>query len=474
MRALKVLSGLIPLVALLSVHTVCRATPDPVVSSQQEALAILKEIIAVNTAPSGGDDTRAAVDLLAQRLTDAGFDREDVLTLAREPQHASLVVRYRSNAPKHPPLLMMAHLDVVEALPEDWTVDPFTPTERDGFLYGRGSTDNKAGAAILVENFIRYRKEGMTPDRDLIVMLNTDEETTGDNVQWLLSEHRNLIDAEFALNTDGGMVIADAMGKNPTAFIVQTSEKVYVTYAVEATDPGGHSSRPRSDSAIYRIARVLTALQDYRFPIDLNETTQQAFEQWSKLAPVSDRPLLAALARGGIGPDMEAALENSPYYNALARTTCVATMLEGGHAENALPQRARAVINCRVLPQADVGTVERKLNELAAPFDVRISTVYAPVPSPLSALQPAVLNPVTQVARELWPGIPVIPEMSTGATDGLFLRNAGIPTYGVGAVEKDPDDNRAHGRDERIRISSFYKSLEYWYRLVKRFSGAEY
>lgn len=436
----------------------------------QESLArdILAELIAANTAPSGGNDMREAVSLLVTRLKNAGFRDEDIDIVSQSPKLQNLVIRYRSSAPSARPILMMAHLDVVEALPEDWTVDPFFLTEKDGYFYGRGTTDNKAGAAIMVANFIRMKREGFEPARDLIIMLTADEETDGEGASLLVGDHKDLVDAEFALNTDGGGIILES-GK-PRAFIMQTSEKVYVSFLLEATDPGGHSSVPRSDNPIYRVSRTLAALQEFRFPVDLNETSRAFFRLWTPLAPAEERPLLQSLVENPNDPELSAKLAEHPYFNSLARTTCVATRLEAGHADNALPQTAKATVNCRVLPQSSAEKTQNVLTAMAAKNGVSVTQIAPAKASPPSPLDPAIVDPIAAVADELWPGITVIPEMSTGATDGLFVRNAGIPTYGVSAIAEDPDDSRAHGQDERIRAESYYEALEYWYRLVKTLS----
>ncbi len=434
--------------------------PDPGLATD-----LLSGLVAINTAPSGGDDMRPAVDFLVTRLQAAGFGDDEITVLAHSEKLPNLIVRYRSDSPTRKPLLLMAHLDVVEALPGDWSVEPFALTEKDGYYYGRGTTDNKAGAAILVANLIRYRREGFKPDRDLIVMLTADEETTSDAANWLVTEHRSLVDAEFALNTDGGLVmLRDGV---PRAFIMQTSEKIYVSFVLETKDSGGHSSLPRPENAISRLARGLVALEDYRFPISLNETTRAYFAKWSTLAPAGERDLLEALANEQFDAEVIAELDRMPYYNALARTTCTATRLEGGHADNALPQTARAVVNCRVLPQSSAAAAQRTLERLVAPFGVTVTQLAEAHPSPPSPLLDTIVGPVSELAAETWPGITVIPEMSTGATDGLYVRNAGIPVYGVGAIAENPDDIRAHGQDERIRVSAFEDAAGYWYRLVK-------
>jgi acetylornithine deacetylase/succinyl-diaminopimelate desuccinylase-like protein len=443
------------------------ALPGGADETAHESLArdILAELIAANTAPSGGDDMRQAVSGLVTRLKNAGFRDEDISIVAETPELQNLVVRYRSKAPSARPILMMAHLDVVEALPEDWSVDPFFLTEKDGYFYGRGTTDNKAGAAIMVANLIRMKREAYEPARDIIMMLTADEETSGDGARVLVSEHRDLIDAEFALNTDGGMIILE--DDKPRAFVMQTSEKVYVSFMLEATDPGGHSSVPRYDNPIYRLSRTLAALQEFRFPIDLNETSRAFFRLWTPMAPAEARPVLQGILEDPEDPQLSAKLIEHPYFNALARTTCVATRLEAGHADNALPQTAKATVNCRVLPQSSAEETQNVLTAIAAKNGVNVAQIAPAKASPPSALEPSIVDPVSEVANEMWPGITVIPEMSTGATDGLFVRNAGIPTYGVSAIAEDPDDFRAHGQDERIRAESYYDALEYWYRLVK-------
>lgn len=432
------------------------------------AKEILAELIGVNTAPSGGDDMGPAIAGLVTRLKNAGFSDDDLHVIGKSGQADNLVVRYRSDNATQRPLLMMAHIDVVEALRDDWSVEPYEMIEQDGYYYGRGTTDNKAGAAMLVANFIRFKQEGFEPNRDLIVMLTGDEETTGSGAQLLLAEHRDLVDAEFALNTDGGLVMLDE--GEPLAFVMQTSEKVYVSFAFVATDPGGHSSLPRKDSAISRLSKFLVDLQEFRFPVSLNETSRAFFRLSAPMAPPAVQPLMQAILDDPTDPHLSAKLVDYPYYNALARTTCVATQLDAGHAENALPQTARATVNCRVVPQSSAEETENVLRAMAARHGISISQVAPAMASPPSPLTPSVVDPITEVAQSMWPEIVVVPEMSTGATDGLFVRNAGIPVYGVSAIAEDPNELRAHGKDERIRIESYFDAVDYWYRLVKAFS----
>jgi acetylornithine deacetylase/succinyl-diaminopimelate desuccinylase-like protein len=437
-------------------------------SHEKLARDIFAEMVAFNTAPSGGNDMRPAISAIVTRLENAGFGDDDISIVKESAKVSHLVVRYRAANPSERPILMMAHIDVVEALPKDWSVDPFVLTEKDGYYYGRGTTDNKAGAAMLVANLIRLKKEGYRPNRDLIVMLTGNEETSGGGARILTNERKELIDAEFALNTDAGGIILENDVRR--AFIMQTSEKIYVSYTFEATDPGGHSSVPRADSAVSRLARTLVNLEEFNFPIDLNETSRAFFRLWTPLAPADARPVISGLLENPADPQLSAELIKFPYYNAMARTTCVATMLRGGHAENALPQSATATVNCRVLPQSSAEETANVLQAIAGKEGITVTEIAPAKPSPPSPLDPRIVDTIEAVANEMWPDIPVIPEMSTGATDGLFVRIAGIPVYGVGAIAEQPDDNRAHGQDERILAESFYDALEYWYRLVKAFS----
>lgn len=434
---------------------------------QQMAKDFLHELIEIDTTHSSGNTTNAA-EAMAAHLIAAGFPEEDVLVLGPVENKGNLVVRYRGRAVGRKPLLLLAHIDVVEADPADWTLDPFTFTEQDGYYYGRGTTDDKDEAAIHIANLIRLKREGFQPDRDIIVALTADEEGGSDNgVAWLLENHRELIDAEYALNEGGSAVIRD--GKH-IANGVQASEKVYQTFTLEVTNPGGHSSLPVKDNAIYRLADALVRIRAYDFPVVLNEITRIFFERYADL----EEGDLAAAMRGIIqdppDPAAVAYLSRTPFYNSRMRTTCVATRLEAGHAENALPQRARATINCRVLPGESVAVVENTLETVIGDVQVTVTPVQEAMASPPSPLTPEMLDAIESVTGELWPGVPVIPMMSTGATDGLFLRNAGIPVYGVAGLFADIADNRAHGQNERIVIKSYFEGQEFLYRLMKRLS----
>jgi len=438
---------------------------------QQLALEIYKELIEINTVTATGDTARAA-EAMAARLRAAGFEGLDVQVLTPAPRKGNLVARLRGNGARRP-ILLLAHLDVVAANPADWSVEPFKLTERDGYFYGRGTSDDKYMAASFVASLIRYRQEGYRPDRDIIVALETDEEILDRNalgIQWLLKHHRDLIEAEFALNEGGGVGLK--AGK-PIRNSVQTSEKVSLTYQLEVIDRGGHSAVPRADNPIYRLAEALSRLSRFRFPIRLNETTRAYFERTAELE--SDQT--AADIRSVISSHPDAAslsvmrLAANPVYNAQLRTTCVATMLEGGHAYNALPQAARATVNCRIMPGEPPDEVKTTLLGVLADDHIAVRQIGETVLSEPSPLHDEIMGAIAKLSAEFWPGAPVVPVMSAGATDGSYLRNAGIPTYGHSGLAGDIDDVRAHGRDERVLVSSFFAGHEYLYRLVKLLAG---
>ncbi|PYQ54996.1 MAG: peptidase M20 [Acidobacteria bacterium] len=441
--------------------------PDPS-AYDAAACAIYKELIEINTTDPLGDNTQAA-EAMAARLRAAGFPESDVQVLAPMPRKGNLVARLRGTGQRRP-LLLLAHLDVVEARREDWSVDPFVLLEKDGFFYGRGTGDDKAMAAIWVATLIRLRQEGYRPDRDLIVALTADEESGPANgVDWLLRTHRELMDAELALNEGGGGEIKDGRYR---ANRIQAAEKVYQSFRLEVTDRGGHSSLPRKDNAIYRLAAGLGRLAAFEFPLQLGEVTRGYFARMAALQGGQEGEDFGALLR--TPPDAQAAARLSavPFYNAQVRTTCVPTRLEGGHAENALPQMARAVVNCRILPGTPAADVQSTLVSVLADDAIVVTPVAPAKPSPPSPLTPDIMEPVERTTSEMWPGLPVLPVMSTGATDSLYLRQAGIRAYGVSGLFGDIDDNRAHGRDERLGVRQFYEGREFLYRLVKRLSSA--
>ncbi|MEX0708294.1 MAG: M20/M25/M40 family metallo-hydrolase [Woeseia sp.] len=437
---------------------------------QQMARDFLEELVEIDTTHSTGNTTKAA-EAMAAHLLAAGFPEDDVHVLEPRPNKGNLVVRYRGRDTNREPLLLLAHIDVVEADPADWSMDPFTFVEQDGYYYGRGTLDDKDEAAIHIANLIRLRQEGFQPDRDIIVALTADEEGGTDNgVVWLLENHPELIDAEYALNEGGGGAMQDGRRISNN---VQASEKVYQSFTFTTSNPGGHSSLPVKENAIYRLADALTRLRAFDFPVSLNEVTREFFERSSRI----EQGELAEAMQGVLQdpPTDEAVqyLSQTPFYNSRLRTTCVATMLQGGHAENALPQSAQATVNCRVLPNETVADVQATLESVVDDDQVIITPVADATPSPASPLTAEVLEPITRITEAMWPGVPVLPTMSTGATDGLFLRNAGIPVYGVSGLFSDIDDNRAHGRDERILIESYLEGQEFLYRLTKALSRSD-
>ncbi len=437
--------------------------------NQQQARDIYKELVEINTVTPTGDTAKAA-ESMAARLRAAGFAGADVQVFNPAPRKGNLVARVHGTGARKP-ILLMAHLDVVEARREDWSVDPFKLLEKDGYFYGRGSGDDKFMAATFVANMIRYKQEGYRPDRDIILLLETDEEIGDMNavgIQWMLKNHRDLIDAEFALNEGGRVGLKNGKALRND---LQTSEKVFANYSFEVKNSGGHSSLPSKDNAIYRLAEGLARLSKYDFPAVLNETTRSWLE---RAAPLEDPQIGAAMnsvASGHPDPAAVARLSAMPAYNAQLRTTCVATMLEAGHAFNALPQRAQATVNCRVLPGEPVEEVQKTLARVVDDNQISVTPTLIDVSSKPSPLTPEVVRAVERATAEFWPGIPVIPTMSAGATDGRFLRNAGIPTYGTSGLAGDIDDVRAHGKDERVLVKSFNDGQEYLYRLVKALSS---
>jgi acetylornithine deacetylase/succinyl-diaminopimelate desuccinylase-like protein len=425
---------------------------------------ILKQLVEINTSDSARHTDQAAKAMQA-RLADAGIPRQDMQIIETPPGISSLVVRYRGRSSAAKPILLMAHLDVVGARREDWSFDPFTFREEGGYYYGRGSSDNKAGAAMLVASFIRYKKEGFVPDRDLIIALTGDEETNGEAIQGLLDHHRDLIDAAFALNTDAGG--GELRNGKPVTFAVQSAEKVYLSFQLEVRNKGGHSSLPVPDNAIYRLSNGLVRLSHYTFPLKLNPTTREAFLKGAATQPPKIAADMRAVAKSGDPAAARRLSAAEPYYNAQLRTTCVATRLFAGHADNALPQLARATVNCRILPNDPPDSIAATLKRVLADTAIHLAQVRPPTLSPASPLTPEIMQPVTALATKMWPSAVVIPEMSTGASDGLYVRNAGIPVYGVSAVFEEIGDDRAHGRDERIGVKAYHEAAEYWYELVK-------
>jgi acetylornithine deacetylase/succinyl-diaminopimelate desuccinylase-like protein len=455
--------------ALLAFDSAATSLAQTLTAQQQLAFDIYKELVEINTVTARGDTARAA-DAMAARLRAAGFAGDDVQVFKPAPRKGNLVARLRGSGARRP-ILLMAHLDVVEALASDWSFDPFKLTEKDGYFYGRGSGDDKFMAAAFVVNLIRYKQENFAPNRDIILALETDEEigdSDGLGIQWLVKHHRDLIDAEYALNEGGGVGVKNGkLIRNS----LQTMEKVYLNYRLEVLNKGGHSSVPSTDNAIYHLAEGLARLGKFSFPVNLNATTR------ANLARTADfeRPETAAdiLSVLSASPDPAAVarLSANAVYNAQLRTTCVATMLEGGHAANALPQTARALVNCRIMPGEKFDDIKATLIKVLADDQIAVKQVGDANPSDPAVIDEELLATIEKTSAEFWPGVPVVPIMSAGATDGLFLRNAGIPTYGHSGLASDVDDVRSHGKDERVSVKSFFDGDEYLYRLVRRLSG---
>jgi acetylornithine deacetylase/succinyl-diaminopimelate desuccinylase-like protein len=463
-------------VAALCIQTSWSAANQSDAATHDMAHDIFKQLIEINTTDSVGSTTLAA-QAMAQRLLDAGFPKADVVVLGPNDRKGNMVARYRGKpSSKLRPVLIIGHLDVVEARREDWTTDPFKFVEQGGYYYGRGTQDMKEDDAIAVTDFIRLRKEGFVPDRDIILALTADEEGGKSNgVNWLLQNHRDLIDAEFALNPDSGGVSMEN-GK-PMTVEFEATEKLYADYQVLATNAGGHSSLPKPDNAIYHVADALGVLEKSPFPFELNAVTREYFAQMAKIETGQTADDMRAILASP--PDAAAIerLSKDARYNSTMRTTCVATMLNGGHAPNALPQSAEANVNCRIFPGHSQEEIRLQLVQLFN--DPKLSVRYrsdsrelsdhgsdrkAMVPPPLRS---DVMTSLRKAAAKLWAGAPVLPIMETGASDSIYTMSAGIPSYGVSGIAVDRDDIRAHGRDERVKVDSYYTGVEFYYLFLK-------
>jgi len=439
-------------------------------TTRQLSHDIFKQLIEINTTDSVGNVSTAS-EAMAQRFRDAGFPESDLHLLGPNDRKKNLVVRLHGSG-KHKPVLLIGHLDVVEARREDWTTDPFQFVEKDGYYYGRGTQDMKDGDAIMTTTLIRFKKEGFVPDRDIILALTADEEGgTSNGVDWLLKNNRELVDAEFVLNHDGGGILAEH-GK-PQMMVVDASEKLYSDYQLTVTNHGGHSSLPVPDNAIYHLADGLARLERYQFRFELTNITRAYYERMAKVATGQRAADMLAILRNP--PDLEAVarLSQDPIDNSTMHTTCVATRLSAGHANNALPQTAQANVNCRIVPGHSTEEIRQELEKVLSDPKITVREVggiggvtnrksYAPPP-----LRPDVFQPLEKVVPTMWPGLPVIPDMATGASDGVYTNAAAMPTYAVSGEAIDRDDIRAHGKDERIRVESFYRAVDFYYRFLK-------
>ncbi len=459
---------------LAAAGSVCAqgASPNPL------AREIFQQLIEINTTDSVGNVTTAA-EAMAARLRDAGFTGSDVVVDGPNDRKKNLVARIHGTGQRKP-ILFIGHLDVVEARREDWTTDPFKFIEKDGYFYGRGTDDMKEGDAILVTNFIRMKKENYKPDRDLILALTADEEGGNFNgVDWLVKNRREWIDAEYCINLDGGEF--EKNGNQRVLTAIQASEKVYADFQLESLNPGGHSSLPSPDNAIYHLANALAKIEAYSFPVEVNEITRNYFLKTADLTKGSGAADLRAAAKEPPDKAAVARLSQTPYYNALLRTTCVATMLTGGHAPNALPQMARANVNCRIFPGENPADVQKTLERVVADPKVTVSPVVLRAADgstvrlttvPPSPLLPELTQAMDKTVHQLYGGIPVMATMSTGATDGRITRTAGIPTYGISCMFFQMNDNRAHGKDERVGVQDFYDGITFNYDLIRALSSS--
>ena len=431
---------------------------------------ILRQLIAINTTHEDGNTTWAA-ESLATRFRAAGFPAADVMVIGPEGQKdKNLVVRYRGKG-RQRPIILMAHLDVVQALRSDWSMEPFTLTEQDGYFYGRGTEDVKGGVAMLAASLLQLKKEGFVPDRDYILVLTAGEEAGAGyaGIEWLVDQRRDLLDAAYALNIDAGGGELDH--DRPRAFTVQAAEKIYFTVTFTVRAAGGHSSRPGPFNAIAALSRALDRLDRYRFPTRLNVISRAYFEGQARLDPVHAADFRAALATP---PDSGAvarlSAENS-FWGAVFHTTCIPTRLQGGHADNAQPQFAQATVNCRLLPDDQPDSVVATLRRVVNDTSVVIAVKDSAKPSPPTTLAPDLERTLDATIRKVWGPVPIIPVMETGATDGLFLRQVGIPVYGVTGQFLDPADDRAHGRDERVPVKRFDEAVDFQYRLLRALAG---
>jgi acetylornithine deacetylase/succinyl-diaminopimelate desuccinylase-like protein len=454
------------LLSFASIASAQTLRPD---AEKQLTRDIYKQFIEIPSGFTTGSTTPVA-EAAAARLKAAGFPDAAIFLGGASPKKFNLVARYRGTG-KRKPILLLAHIDVVEAKREDWSIDPFELLEKDGYFYGRGTGDDKAQAAIWIANLIQYKKEGFVPDRDIIVALTADEEGGGpfNGVDWLIKNHRDLIDAEFCLNEGGWGETID--GKRVANYL-QVSEKYVLNFRLEVRNKGGHSSLPVRDNAIYHLAGALTRLAGFDFPLKTNDVTSVYFRRMGELSTGPEKQDLLKVAEGS-QDSMQRVAALAPAFNSVLRTTCVATMLEGGHALNALPQLAAATVNCRVMPEDAPDYVESTLKKIFADDQVSVKSMGESSRGPSSPLRPDVLEAATRITSTMWPGVAVVPNMVMGATDGRMLRVAGIPTYGIQGIFIDRNDVRFHGRDERIPVQSFFEGQAFLYDLVKSLASAK-
>ncbi len=474
----RVLAGLFSSCVVLTANLAQAAIPQSDEATRKLAHDVLKELIEINTTDSVGSTT-AAANAMAKRFKAAGFADADMTVIGPNERKGNLVVRLRGKAgSKLKPILIIAHTDVVEAKREDWTTDPFKFVEKDGYFYGRGTQDMKGSDAIAVADLIRLKKEGFVPNRDIILALTADEENGKSNgVDWLLKNHRDLVDAEYVLNPDSGQVHTD----KPLTLEFEATEKLYADYQVMAINAGGHSSLPVADNAIYHVANALSALQHYSFPAEINPVTRGYFEAMAKVESGQTAADMRAVLQNPPDPQVVERLSKDARYNSTLRTTCVATMLAGGHAPNALPQRASANINCRIFPGHPPEEIRQQLAKVINDPAVTVRYVntdgevtdHAPERKAMAVppLRDDIMKSLNKVSQTMWPGATVVPRMEVGASDSVYTMAAGIPSYGICGLAIDRHDDRMHGRDERLGVESYYNGLTFYYLLLKDLTG---
>lgn len=466
----------LPAIAALIVAAPTQAQPPRPGEGEQRFRELYRELVETDTTLSSGDCTLAA-NRMAARLKTAGYPSADVRVIEADefPKQGNLVARLPGSDPALPAVLLIAHIDVVEAKRSDWARDPFKLVEENGYFYARGAVDDKAMAAAFVDAMVRYREEGFRPVRTIKLALTCGEEIDEpfNGVRYLLATAPETLEAGWAVN-EGGKGVLDNEGR-PVSFGVQTGEKFYQDFKLVTTSPGGHSARPIDDNAIDRLAGALVRIGQFKFPINLTAVSRGFF---ARSAPLFESQTRIDMAAIGSGTADAAAFERiaraNRLWNAFLRTTCTTTVIDGGHSVNAQPQRAEANVNCRVMPGETVQAVHAKLEELAADPKVSVALASTPGPQPPAPpLEPRILEPVEAIVGEMWPGVPVIPTISSGATDGRFLNAAGIPTYGISGVFVDPDGNGVHGLDERVRVRSLLDARTFLYRLVMAYGGTK-
>jgi acetylornithine deacetylase/succinyl-diaminopimelate desuccinylase-like protein len=446
--------------------------PQPPQDNKQLAHDIFKQLVEIHSSDTIG--TKEIADAIAARLLGGGFAKSDIHILPEEkyPNQVSVVVRYQGKG-KGKPILWNCHIDIVDARPEDWTLPPFKFTEKDGYFYGRGTSDMKDQDAAVLATLLRLRHEGFVPDRDIIVAFTADEEGdwAQDGMRYLMDHHRDLVDAGLAINPDGdsGEIISNGRAD----FGVETSQKIYVTYTLTETNKGGHSSEPRPDNAIYQLANALVRFSKYQFPLKTNATTRLYFERMATQQSGQRKADYLTLAKEPLDLAAAQRLTADIPLNAILHSTCVATMLNAGVQENALPARAVATVQCRIMPDETAAGTKATIEQVIADPSIKVGVLGQVITAPESPPSPAVFKKLETVVHSMWPGVAIVPSMSAGASDSLFTRNGGIPSYGVSGSWIDIHDIRAHGRDERREEHAFYESVEFTHRLMQELTKAE-